>query len=68
MTEDAYPKDLSGVETAIQNTIKNRISEFKSKISSRLKYRTPLDDFRLDIFLIPFSDVEEFRKKFLEVI
>ena len=66
--EDAYPKDLSGVEATIQSTIQNKISEFKSKISSRLKYRTPLDDFRLDIFLIPFSDVEEFRKKFLEVI
>ena len=66
--EEAYPKDLSGVETIIQNTIKNRISEFKSKISSRLKNRAPLDDFRLDVFLIPFSDVEKFREKFLEVI
>lgn len=66
--ESAYPKDLSGVESAILNTIKNRISEFKSKISSRLKNRAPLDNFRLDVFLIPFSDVEKFREKFLEVI
>lgn len=66
--EEAYPKDLSGVEIIIQNTIKDRISEFKLKISRRLKSRAPLDDFRLDIFLIPFSDVEIFRKKFLEEI
>ena len=66
--EEAYPKDLSGVETLIKNTIKNRISEFKSKISSRLKKRTPLDGFRVDVFLVPFPDVEKFREKFLEVI
>lgn len=66
--EDAYPKDLSGIEAKIQDTIKNRISEFKSKISHRLKNRAPLDDFRLDVFLVPFSDVDMFRKKFLDVI
>lgn len=66
--EEAYPTDLSGVETDICNAIENRISEFKTKMSSRLKNRTPLDDFRLDVFLVPFSDVEKFREKFLEVI
>ena len=66
--EEAYPTDLSGIETKIQETIKNKKSELKSKIFNRLRNRAPLDDFRLDIFLVPFSDVDEFREKFLKVI
>lgn len=66
--EEAYPKDFSGVESEIHNAIKNRISEFKSKMKSRLTNRAPLNEFSLNVFLVPFSDVEDFRKKFLEVI
>lgn len=66
--EEAYPKDFSGVENEIHNAIKSRISEFKSKMKSRLTNRAPLNDFYLNVFLVPFSDVEDFRKKFLEVI
>lgn len=66
--EDAYPKDLSGVEIEIHNAIRNRISEFKSKMKSRLIQRAPLNDFYINVFLVPFSDIENFRKKFLEVI
>ena len=66
--EEAYPKDLSGIESTIHRTIYSRISEFKSKISTRLRNRTPLDFFRLDVMLIPCSDVEKFREEFLEVI
>lgn len=66
--EEAYPKDLSGIESQIFDVISERIDEFKSKMKSRLKNRAPLDDFHISVLLIPFSDVEAFRKKFLEVV
>lgn len=66
--EEAYPKDLSGIETEIYDLIHNRVVDFKSKMTTRLKNRAPLNEFRLDVFLIPLSDVEEFRTQFLEVI
>ncbi len=66
--EEAYPKDLCGIEKDIYNSIKSKVSEFTSKMSSRIKNRSPLDQFRIDVLLIPFSNVEDFRKRFLEVI
>ncbi len=66
--EESYPKDGSKLEKEIEQLIRNKISKFKGKIRSRLKRRAPLDTFKLCVFLIPFSSVEEFRSKLLEVI
>ena len=66
--ETSYPKDLSGIETEIKKAIANRIHEFKNMVSIRLKNRLPLDDIVMDVLIVPFSDVNQFREKFLEVI
>ena len=56
--EKSYPKDFSLVEDEIFNQIRQRIAEFKKAIQYRLKHNAPLDTFCLEVFLIPFSDVE----------
>lgn len=66
--EKSYPKDFSLVEDEIFDQIRQRIAEFKKAIQRRLKKRTPLDTFRLEVFLIPFSDVDQLRKNFLELL
>lgn len=63
--EEAYPNDMSKLESEIFNEIKTKIGVFKSKINSRLKFRTPLDQFKMHIFIVPFSSVEAFRNKLL---
>lgn len=63
--EEAYPNDMSKLESEIFNEINLKISVFKSKINSRLKNRTPLDKFKMHIFIVPFSSVEAFRNKLL---
>lgn len=66
--EDAYPKDMSSVEDEVYESIKEKIETFQDKIGSRLKSKNPLDKFKIEVLLVPFSDVEEFRKRFLEEI
>lgn len=66
--EESYPKDFSLVEDEIFNQIRQRIADFKKSIRQRLKHRTPLDTFSLEVFLIPFSDVDQLRKRFLELL
>ena len=66
--EMAYPKDLSGIEAEIKKAIAGRIHEFKNMVCTRLKNRLPLDDIIMDVLIVPFSDVNQFREKFLEVI
>lgn len=63
--ETAYPKDLSGIEAEIKEAIENRLQEFKNMVSTRLKNRLPLDDIVIDVLIVPFSDVNQFREKFL---
>ena len=64
--EDSYPKNLSLIEDDIFNAIHSKIDDFKANIQTRLIRRTPLDAFSLEVFLVPFSDVDELRAKFLE--
>lgn len=66
--ETAYPNDLSGIEAEIKEAIANRLQEFKNMVSTRLKNRLPLDDIVIDVLIVPFSDVNQFREKFLGVI
>lgn len=66
--EGSYPKDFSLVEDEIFNQIRQRIAKFKKVIYRRLKHSTPLDTFCLEVFLIPFSDVDQLREKFLELL
>lgn len=66
--EEAYPKDLSKIEDEIYTEILIRISDFKSKIEQRLINRTPLDKFALEVFLIPFESVDDFREQFQKLI
>lgn len=66
--ELAYPKDMSKVEQEIFIPIKGKIENIKDKIARQLQKRTPLDLFHMQIFVVPFSDVDEFRKRFLERI
>ena len=66
--EDSYPKDLTGVEDKIFDSIKSKIENFQIKIGSKLKSRNPLDQIKIEVILVPFSDVEEFRNRFLEEI
>ena len=65
-TEEAYPKDFSGIEGEIQKTISEKLEMFKSKVSRRLISRTPLDQIVIKVLIVPFSNVEDFRKNFLE--
>lgn len=66
--EEAYPEDLSKIEDEIYAEIHNHVSEFKSKIETRLINRSPLDKFILEVFLVPFASVDDFRKQFLSLI
>lgn len=66
--EESYPKDFSLVENDIFTEIRLKIDDFKQKIQVRLKKRTPLDAFSLEVFLVPFSDVDDLRAKFLELL
>jgi len=67
-TEESYPNDFSLVEDVIFGKIQTKIEDFTNKIKTRLKNRSPLDTFVLEIFLVPFSDVEKFREVFLELL
>lgn len=63
--EDAYPTDYSLVEDEIFTAIRQKINDYKDRIRQRLKKRTPLDTFVIEIFLLPISNVEELREQFL---
>lgn len=65
-SEECYPKDFSEIEDEIFAEIQSKIADLKGKIQTRLKKRTPLDTFSMEVFLVPFSDVDQFRKSFLE--
>lgn len=39
-------------------------SQWTKKVGSRIKSRTPLETFSLEIFLVPFPSVETFRERF----
>ena len=65
-SEECYPKDFSEIEDTIFAEIQSKITDLKSKIQTRLKNRTPLDTFSMEVFLVPFSDVDQFRNSFLE--
>lgn len=64
--EESYPKDFSRVEDEIFTCIRDKVDGFKQSIQSRLKSRIPLNLFNIEVFLVPFSDVDELRNKFLE--
>ena len=64
--EESYPKDFSRVEDEIFTCIRDKVDGFKLSIQSRLKSRIPLNLFNIEVFLVPFSDVDELRNKFLE--
>lgn len=67
-SEDAYPTDFSKIEEDIYEAIERKINELKQKIKTRIKNRTPLDAFVLEVFIVPFSNVSELRAKFLELL
>lgn len=67
-SEEAYPTDFSKIEDDIYKVIESKINDFKQKIKIRIKKRTPLDAFVLEVFIVPFSDVNELRAKFLELL
>lgn len=66
--EEAYPADFSKIEEDIYKAIESRINDFKQKIKTKIKKRTPLDSFALEVFIVPFSNVSELRAKFLELL
>lgn len=66
--EENYPADFSVVEDVIFDAIKNKISDFKSKVKLRLKHRMPLDSFVIEVFLVPISSVNDLREKFLSLL
>lgn len=66
--EESYPDDLSKVENEIYTEILARVSDFKNKIKQRLINRTPLDKFVLEVFLVPFANVDDFREQFQELL
>ncbi|WP_399632719.1 DUF1837 domain-containing protein [Sporosarcina sp. SG10008] len=64
--EAAYPTGPNQkVEDLVMNDISKSLINWQSKLSTKIKKRNPLDTFKLEIFLIPFPSVEEFRKSFL---
>jgi len=56
------------IEDEIYTEILTRVSDFKSKIGQRLINRTPLDKFVLEVFLVPFASVDDFREQFQSLI
>ena len=64
--EESYPKDFSRVEDEIFTCIRDKVDGFKQSIQSRLKSRIPLNLFNIEVFLVPYPDVDELRNKFLE--
>ena len=52
----------------ITELIVTNVHEFKKMVSIRINNRLPLNDIVMDVLIVPFSDVNQFREKFLEVI
>ena len=67
-SEEAYPADFSKIEDDVFKLIEDRINDFKQMIKTRIKHRTPLDTFVLEVFIVPFSNIAELRAKFLELL
>lgn len=64
--EAAYPIGPNQkVEDQVLYEINKTLIKWQSKLSTKIKNRNPLDTFKLEMFLIPFPSVEEFRKAFL---
>lgn len=67
--EEAYPlKPNSVSENDVCAEIENKISDWNEKIRKKLLKRSPLETYKMDIFLVPFPSVEKFRQIFLEEI
>lgn len=66
--ESAYSKDFSKIEDDIYSEISEKIEQFKKTIRTRIINRTPLEKFVLEIFLVPFANVDDFRKLFQKLI
>lgn len=67
--EKVYPlKPNSADEDEVCDELKNNISDWNKKIRKKLLNRSPLETYKMDIFLVPFPSVEKFRQIFLEEI
>lgn len=66
--EDSYPTDFSKLEDEIYTQIESGILDLKGKIKTRLKNRAPLDSFVLEVFLVPFANVDDLRDRFISEI
>lgn len=67
--ETSYPKKPNTkTESDVLNEIKMQISSWEKKVRNRIINRTPLETFVIEVFLIPFPSVDDFREAFLKEI
>ena len=65
--ETSYPKKPNTkTESDVIDEIKMQIRNWEKKVGNRIINRTPLETFVIEVFLVPFPSVEEFREAFLK--
>lgn len=67
--EDSYPTapNQKTIDKVIEE-VTTKHSDWIRKLQTRIVNRSPLDSYILEVFLIPFPSVEDFREAFLEEI
>ncbi len=64
--EACYPKKPNAkTEEEVINEVQASLKTWEKKLSTKIINRTPLDSIFMEIFLVPFPSVEDFRKSFL---
>lgn len=66
---DAYPKlPNQKIDKDIEDAITKEVKKWQGQISKDLKANSPLESYVIEIFLLPFPSVADFRNAFLKEI
>jgi hypothetical protein len=64
---DSYPgQPFTKTQQKVMQEIETSIEKWKKSIGTKLKNRSPLELFQLEVFLVPFPSVQEFRDHFIK--
>lgn len=61
-----YPKEANKItQEGLKELINSEVNNWKEKVGKSIKAKTPLNNFVLEIFMLPFPSVQDFRDAFL---
>jgi hypothetical protein len=61
-----YPKEANKItQGELKKLISSEVNNWKEKVGKSIIDKTPLNDFVLEIFMLPFPSVQDFRDAFL---